>query len=77
MSAAELAELFTHFLMLSMLAVGGAITAAPEMHRFVVGNGWIDDAQFSASIAIAQASPGPNILDQGPVAASQCNSIKL
>lgn len=62
MSASELAELFTHFLMLSMLAVGGAITAAPEMHRFVVGNGWIDDAQFSASIAIAQASPGPNIL---------------
>ena len=62
MNAADLAQMFAHFISLSMLAVGGAISAAPEMHRFMVGNGWIDDTQFSASIAIAQASPGPNIL---------------
>ena len=28
--------LFLHFLTLSLLAVGGAITTVPEMHRFLV-----------------------------------------
>jgi chromate transporter len=33
------------------------------MHRFVVDErGWIDDTAFTASISLAQASPGPNIL---------------
>ena len=49
--------------MLSLLAIGGAITTAPDMHRYVVDeHHWISDAQFSASIAIAQAAPGPNVL---------------
>jgi len=60
---ADLLGLFGHFLMLSLLAVGGAITTAPDMHRYVVAeHQWISDAQFSASIAIAQAAPGPNVL---------------
>jgi chromate transporter len=55
--------LFSHFLLLSMLAIGGAITVAPDMHRWMVGEqGLITDAQFTASIAIAQAAPGPNVL---------------
>jgi chromate transporter len=63
MSAADLLDLFWRFLVLSLLSIGGAITVAPEMHRFVVDErGWIDDAQFTASISLAQASPGPNIL---------------
>ena len=63
LSAADLLALFAHFVVLSLLAVGGAITTAPDMHRFVVGeHHWITDAQFSASIAIAQAAPGPNVL---------------
>ncbi|MDQ2736389.1 MAG: chromate transporter, partial [Pseudomonadota bacterium] len=63
LSAADLLGLFGHFLMLSLLAVGGAITTAPDMHRFVVDeHHWLTDAQFSASIAIAQAAPGPNVL---------------
>ncbi len=63
MSPAEWLALFGHFLLLSLLAIGGAITVAPDMHRVLVGEmGLIDDAQFSASIAIAQASPGPNVL---------------
>jgi len=56
-------ELFLHFLSLSLLAVGGAITTAPDMHRFLVEQqGWLSDSQFNASIAIAQAAPGPNVL---------------
>ena len=55
--------LFGHFLMLSLLAVGGAITTAPDMQRFVVGErGWLSDGAFSSSIALAQAAPGPNVL---------------
>jgi chromate transporter len=45
------------------LAIGGAITTAPDMHRYlVVEQRWISDAQFTASIALAQAAPGPNLL---------------
>jgi chromate transporter len=56
-------HLFTHYLTLSLLAVGGAITTAPDMHRYLVDQqGWLSDEQFNASIAIAQAAPGPNVL---------------
>ena len=56
-------ELFTHFASLSLLAVGGAITTAPDMHRYLVAEqGWLSDAQFSSSIALSQAAPGPNVL---------------
>ncbi len=57
------ASLFAHFASLSLLAVGGAITTAPDMHRYLVdGQGWLRDEQFSASIALSQAAPGPNVL---------------
>jgi chromate transporter len=56
-------QLFGHFLLLSLAAIGGAIVIAPEMHRLMVTQtGMLTDAQFSASIAIAQAAPGPNVL---------------
>ena len=55
--------LFFHFLSLSLLSVGGAISVAPDMHRFLVEQQHLlNDAQFNASIAIAQAAPGPNVL---------------
>ena len=58
-----LLQLFLHFGMLSLLAIGGAITTAPDMQRYVVGeHGWLSDAQFTSSVAIAQAAPGPNVL---------------
>ena len=56
-------NLFFHYLTLSLLSIGGAITTAPDMHRFLVAQQhWLTDAQFNASIAIAQAAPGPNVL---------------
>ncbi|WP_255358907.1 chromate transporter [Rhizobacter sp. Root1221] len=61
--AADLFALFAHFTMLSLLAVGGAITTAPDMHRYLVAEQhWLTDAQFTASVALAQAAPGPNVL---------------
>ncbi|MDN3921786.1 chromate transporter [Roseateles violae] len=59
----DLGALFLHFLALSLLAIGGAITTAPEMHRYLVGQQhWLSDTEFTTSIALAQAAPGPNIL---------------
>jgi chromate transporter len=66
LSAIDWLSLFAHFVTLSLLAVGGAITTAPEMHRYLVNEQhWLTETQFSSSIAIAQASPGPNVLFVG------------
>ena len=55
--------LFAQYLMLSLLSISGAITTVPDMHRFLVSDHrWLTDAQFSSSVAIAQAAPGPNVL---------------
>ncbi len=63
MQWSDWAQLFLHYLSLSLLAVGGAITTAPDMHRYLVDEQhWITDTQFNASIALAQAAPGPNVL---------------
>jgi chromate transporter len=60
---AELLDLFGHFLLLSVLAVGGALATAPDMHRYLVGErGWLSDVRFTDSVALAQAAPGPNLL---------------
>ena len=63
MSWADFFALFLHFCLLSLLSVGGAISTLPGMHRFLVDeHGWLSDSQFTASVALAQAAPGPNIL---------------
>lgn len=55
--------LLTHFMSLSLLAIGGAITTAPDMHRYLVDEQhWLTDGQFTSSIALAQTAPGPNVL---------------
>ena len=60
---ADWLQLFLYYMSLSLLAVGGAIATAPDMHRFLVEKQtWLTDPQFNASIAIAQAAPGPNVL---------------
>lgn len=48
---------------ISLLAIGGLNTVLPEFYRFVViEHGFITPAQFSAFVALGQASPGPNFL---------------
>lgn len=60
---ADWLALFGHFLSLSLLSIGGAVTTLPDMHRFLVDQQqWMTAQQFSASVAIAQAAPGPNVL---------------
>ena len=56
-------SLFLHFVSLSLLAVGGAITTAPDIHRYLVDEThWLSDTQFTSSIALAQGAPGPNVM---------------
>jgi chromate transporter len=63
MTPSDWLDLFTHFLSLSLLSIGGAITTAPDMQRYLVEQRhWLSDAQFTSSIALAQAAPGPNVL---------------
>lgn len=63
MSGTELWALFLHFLSLSVLATGGGIALAADMHRYVVDeHGYLTHTQFVNSIALAQASPGPNVM---------------
>jgi len=56
-------NLFAHFLLLSIMSVGGAISTSSEMHRFLVEqHHWLSQDQFNAALALAQAAPGPNVL---------------
>jgi chromate transporter len=51
------------FGLMSLFAVGGATAAIPEMHRIAVEvQHWMTDKQFADMFAIAQLSPGPNVL---------------
>jgi chromate transporter len=60
---ADWGGVFAQYLLLSMLSIGGAISTAPEMHRYLVEqHHWLTNEQFSSMVAIAQAAPGPNLL---------------
>ena len=51
------------FGLMSLLAIGGANSTIPEMHRVAVEvQRWMTDAQFADMFAISQLSPGPNVL---------------
>jgi chromate transporter len=57
-----------HLALLSLLSVGGTITVASDLNRrLVIDHGWLSDTQFAATIALAQAAPGPNMLFVGLV----------
>jgi chromate transporter len=63
LSWADWLSLFGHYLMLSLMSIGGAISTTSEMHRYLVEQQhWLTQAQFNESIALAQAAPGPNVL---------------
>lgn len=63
LTASDWLGLLTHFLTMSVLAVGGIVSTIPDMHRNLVDQQrWLSDHQFNASIALTQAAPGPNLL---------------
>jgi len=63
MNGNPIAALAGYFALLSLFAVGGANAAIPDMHRIAVDvMGWMTDRQFADSFAMAQMSPGPNVI---------------
>lgn len=63
MSLTDWVQLLLFHLSISLLAVGGAITLVPDLHRFLAtDHGWLTELQFSQSVTLAQAAPGPNVL---------------
>jgi chromate transporter len=63
LSFSDWLSLFGHYMLLSLMSIGGAISTTTEMHRYlVVEHQWLTQAQFNNAIAIAQAAPGPNVL---------------
>lgn len=58
-----LTALAVNFLILSLMAFGGANAVIPEMQRQAVEvQHWMTGTQFAALFAIAQAAPGPNVM---------------
>jgi chromate transporter len=58
-----LVTLAGYFALLSLFAIGGANAAVPEMHRLAVEvMQWMTDRQFADLFAIAQVTPGPNVI---------------
>ena len=51
------------FAVLSLFAIGGGNSAVPEMHRYAVEvQHWLTDRQFADTFALAQLTPGPNLI---------------
>lgn len=63
MSDNVLATMAAQFAMLSLFSVGGANAAIPDMQRISVDMmHWMTAKQFTDAFAIAQMSPGPNVI---------------
>ena len=51
------------FAVTSLFAVGGGNSVFPEMHRYAVDvQHWLTGRQFADSFALAQLTPGPNLI---------------
>ncbi len=59
---AALGRLAAHLALLSSISFGGVPTVLPDIHAFVVGNGWLTDRDFADFLAVSQAIPGPNMI---------------
>jgi chromate transporter len=58
-----LVTLASYFALMSLFAIGGANSAVPEMQRVAVEvERWMTDRQFTDIFAIAQVTPGPNVI---------------
>ena len=52
-----------YFALMSLFAIGGANSAVPEMQRVAVEvERWMTERQFTDIFAIAQVTPGPNVI---------------
>jgi len=58
-----LGTLGVQFVLIALLAFGGANAVLPELHRQAVDlHGWVTEEQFTDMFAISQVVPGPNVM---------------
>jgi chromate transporter len=63
MDRPDLRALWRQSLVWSFLAIGGAPTLLPDLHRYVVEvHHWMTSTQFAELYALAQVAPGPNMM---------------
>jgi chromate transporter len=63
MSHGTLRTLAVNFALMSLFAIGGGNSAVPEMQRLVVEvHHWMTDRHFTDLFALAQVTPGPNMI---------------
>jgi chromate transporter len=61
--AGTLVTLASFFAVLSLFSVGGGNSAVPGMHRYAVDvQHWLTERQFADTFALAQLTPGPNLI---------------
>jgi chromate transporter len=51
-----------HLALLSSISFGGFHSVLPDVHNFVLANGWITDREFADFFAVSQVVPGPNMI---------------
>jgi chromate transporter len=51
-----------HLALLSSISFGGFPSVLPDVHNFVVANGWVTDREFANFFAVSQVMPGPNMI---------------
>ncbi len=55
--------LFLHFVLMSLMSVGGVGSVLPDVQRYVVEvQHWLTAKQFADSFALGNAAPGPNMM---------------
>jgi chromate transporter len=55
--------LFFHFVLMSLMSVGGVGAVLPDVQRYVVEvQHWLTAKQFADSFALGNAAPGPNMM---------------
>jgi len=63
MDRPDLGALVLQSLVWAFLAIGGAPTLLPDIHRYMVEvHHWMTSTQFAEVYALAQVAPGPNIM---------------
>lgn len=55
--------LFLHFVLMSLMSIGGVSSVLPDVQRYVVEvQHWLTAKQFADSFALGNVAPGPNMM---------------
>ena len=58
LSVGDWISLFGHYMLLSLMSIGGAISTTAEMHRYLVEqHQWLTPAQFNDCLLYTSPSP--------------------